>query len=215
MQLISMATLAGTAAFACMSCSPPKKLPLKIAPPPTPTVTTDDSPTSGTLSNRDVGAPGYGDASFGNNPIAKRILDAHNAVRTQVTPKASPPLVPLVWSDELARQAQRWADRCAFDHSRGQGYGENIYARGKHDSTPERAIQSFADEAEFYDYARNACMPGKECGHYTQVVWAASTSVGCAVSHCETNSPFPGFSSWDFWVCQYLPAGNVVGQKPY
>lgn len=45
-------------------------------------------------------------------------------------------------------------------------------------------------------------------GHYTQIVWASTTSVGCAVQYCEAgtlDSEYPGY----FSVCNYWPAGNV------
>ena len=46
------------------------------------------------------------------------------------------------------------------------------------------------------------------CGHYTQMVWQTSTKVGCAMAVCED-------SQEQVWVCQYQPAGNWVGKKPY
>jgi hypothetical protein len=143
------------------------------------------------------------------------MLAAHNDVRANANPAPGTPLAPLVWSDALARQAQAWADRCVYEHSKGEAYGENMYASGDHDSTAEQAAMSFAREAAFYDYATNSCAAGKVCGHYTQMVWSGTKAVGCAVSHCETNSPFPSHPAWDFWVCQYSPPGNYRGQKPY
>jgi len=38
-------------------------------------------------------------------------------------------------------------------------------------------------------------------GHYTQLVWANTSLIGCGVKHCTTNTPFPGFPEWDFVVC--------------
>jgi len=51
------------------------------------------------------------------------------------------------------------------------------------------------------------------CGHYTQVVWAKTRHVGCAIQDC---SPLTGaFSQGTYLVCNYGPAGNYVGQKPF
>src|SRR5689334_598073 len=55
------------------------------------------------------------------------ITAAHNQVRANVSPAASPPLVPLTWSSTVATAAQTWANGCSFAHS-GNGYGENIFA---------------------------------------------------------------------------------------
>jgi len=46
------------------------------------------------------------------------------------------------------------------------------------------------------------------CGHYTQVVWRSTTTVGCAMAVCKD-------SQEQIWVCQYQKPGNWVGQKPY
>ena len=50
------------------------------------------------------------------------------------------------------------------------------------------------------------------CGHYTQVVWAESSNLGCGYAQCTVNSPFDGFDTWDNWVCNYDPPGNVEGE---
>jgi len=48
-----------------------------------------------------------------------------------------------------------------------------------------------------YDFAAPGFDSGT--GHFTQVVWVASTSLGCGVK--------------DGWVCcRYSPAGNVDGE---
>ena len=65
-------------------------------------------------------------------------------------------------------------------------------------------VESWGSEIEFYNEANNTC--DDVCGHYTQIVWSNSTEVGCGMVTCD------GF---DIWVCQYNPAGNVVGQRPY
>lgn len=62
-------------------------------------------------------------------------------------------------------------------------------------------------EVEKYNYtlATNACDPGAVCGHYTQVVWAKSLEVGCAVKYCSDKNYY--------WQCNYGPGGNVDIEK--
>ncbi len=75
---------------------------------------------------------------------------------------------------------------------------------------------AWASEDVDYDYASNTCNAGKVCGHYTQLVWRDSTGVGCASRVCNVNSPFTiGNGRWILWVCDYLPPGNYIGERPY
>lgn len=131
----------------------------------------------------------------------------------------------LSYSPELEISAQTWADnlkktnRCKMRHSKGEGrYGENIFwasalewSDGRKELqqvSPKYVVDSWGSEKVDYDYTSNSCKPGKMCGHYTQVVWRTTTAVGCAVAVCED-------SQQQVWVCQYQPAGNWVGNKPY
>ena len=57
-----------------------------------------------------------------------------------------------------------------------------------------------------YREPQNYCRPGAVCGHFTQIIWAATEEVGCGVA---------GGMRRQFWVCFYLPPGNFAGQKPY
>jgi pathogenesis-related protein 1 len=147
------------------------------------------------------------------------ILAAHNKWRAEVG-------VPeLSYSAELESSALAWAENlkktnhCQMRHSRSDGsYGENLYwaspimwsagRREQQNIAPEAAVDSWGAEKSNYTYATNACKPGKVCGHYTQVVWKGSQLVGCAYAVCED-------SKEQVWVCQYRPAGNWVGEKPY
>jgi pathogenesis-related protein 1 len=141
------------------------------------------------------------------------MLDAHNAARAAVTPAPSTPLTPLTWSESDAAVARAHAALCVFEHNSNRGErGENLYA-----STgavgPEPVVTAWVNEQKAYNYSTNKCTG--VCGHYTQVVWANTTHVGCAKTMCPAEgSPFNG-RAWQNWVCNYSPPGNYVGQKPY
>ena len=73
--------------------------------------------------------------------------------------------------------------------------------------TPAEVAHDWASERSDYDYASNTCRTGAQCGHYTQMVWRTTTQVGCGMAICPDKG--------QIWVCNYNPAGNWVGEKPY
>jgi pathogenesis-related protein 1 len=150
---------------------------------------------------------------------SNEILAAHNRWRTSVG------VPPLKYSIELARASQTWADHlkqdnhCQMKHSDPSvHYGENLYwssaviwSDGKRDVKQMKAkkvVDDWAGERADYNYASNHCAPGKVCGHYTQVIWRTTTTVGCAIAVCDDTRD-------QVWVCRYQPPGNWVGEKPY
>ncbi|NBC38334.1 CAP domain-containing protein [Corallococcus exiguus] len=147
--------------------------------------------------------------------FARDMLEAHNAARAAAKPTPSPALEPLTWDPAVAEIAQKWVDNCDYEHNAGRGNaGENIAAATPDYLNAKTVVKGWVDEVADYDYSKNACASGKACGHYTQVVWRNTRRLGCATKRCTVNSPF-GTSSWDFWVCNYAPPGNYVGQRPY
>jgi pathogenesis-related protein 1 len=121
-------------------------------------------------------------------------------------------LPPLKWSNKLAEVAQKWANvlkekGCKLEHSKTQ-YGENIYWSWGKKRTPQEAVDAWASEKKDFDFEKLECIGSwYKCGHYTQLIWENTKSVGCAVAYCKDGS--------EVWVCNYEPAGNIVGQKPY
>jgi uncharacterized protein YkwD len=153
----------------------------------------------------------------GPKELARDMVDAHNQARAAAKPTPKPALPQLTWSDAAARKAADYAKKCRFEHNPDRGdFGENLAAATPNTWTTAQVVKSWADEAADYDHAKNTCKKGKMCGHYTQVVWRKTASVGCATVLCNKNSPFgPDFPHWQLWVCNYAPPGNWVGQRPY
>ena len=119
--------------------------------------------------------------------------------------------------------AAAWAAKCQdteaptglIDHDPARqnvaGYqyiGENIFASGGQTASAKQAVDDWAAEGASYDYATDSCASGQICGHYTQVVWRATTHVGCALHNCA------GLQYPSSIVCDYGPAATPAA-KPY
>ncbi|NXF93057.1 GLIP1 protein, partial [Eubucco bourcierii] len=156
---------------------------------------------------------------------AKFIADcvrAHNSFRSKVTPPASNMLL-MSWDAALAKTAKAWAEKCKFKHNiylkmPGKVHptftpvGENIWTGTASIFSVDEALRDWFNEVRSYDFNTNRCTG--MCGHYTQVVWAESYKVGCAVHFCHTVENFPGLLGAAHFVCNYGPAGNYPRQ-PY
>jgi len=143
------------------------------------------------------------------------IISAHNKWRSQAGVPA------LIWSEKLARYSQNWANLlaendCLMKHNINSDYGENIFWSGASlwatdgsasvsEVTSQDVINAWGSEGTDYDHENNTCRG--VCGHYTQIVWKTTKEVGCGISLCDDGS--------QLWVCNYFPAGNKTGQRPY
>jgi uncharacterized protein YkwD len=157
--------------------------------------------------------------------LADDFVCAHNAIRASLPspqPVPDPLLSELAWNQELAEYAQVHADTCVFAHSDntertnafGQWVGENLAANTGQGYDPYSVTDLWAAEAVDYDYATNTCADGEVCGHYTQIVWRQTTQIGCAKAICSTLTN-TSYMDAEYWVCEYMPGGNINGQRPY
>jgi len=96
--------------------------------------------------------------------------------------------------------------------------GENIAAStlmgSSFDGGYQSLAQAWADELQYWSPPNN-CQTGQVCGHYTQLVWNATTLVGCGYTQCTTLTGVPWTEPSLYLVCDYAEAGNVVGENPY
>jgi uncharacterized protein YkwD len=131
------------------------------------------------------------------------IVAAHDQLRAR---HCAP---PLAWSPALAQVAQQWAEtlaarECAFEHNPDVEYGENLaFFAPVGSMSPEAIAQGWYDEIRAYRFDR----PGfsMQTGHFTQLVWASTTEIGCGAVTCGDG---------EIWVCNYAPPGNVMGEFP-
>lgn len=131
-----------------------------------------------------------------------RLLERHNFYRQE---QGAP---NLIWSNELATEAQKWANVIAkkdqMVHS-DMEYGENIYV-ASFVPTPERVVDLWASEQTFYNGEIISYQNNSLFGHYTQIIWSETMYVGCAEAVAKSGNRY--------WVCEYNPPGNFIGKKP-
>ncbi|XP_064169624.1 cysteine-rich secretory protein LCCL domain-containing 2 [Anguilla rostrata] len=156
----------------------------------------------------------------------EEIVQLHNKLRGEVQPSASN-MEHMVWDEDLEASAMTWAQECKWEHGPSDllmSIGQNLAVHWGKYRSPAYHIQAWYDEAKDYTYPYpEECSPwcpdrctGPMCTHYTQLVWATTTRVGCAVHVC------PKMDVWgDVWensvylVCNYSPKGNWIGEAPY
>jgi hypothetical protein len=145
--------------------------------------------------------------------VNDRLLLAHNRARAELG------IAPLAWDDALAADAARWARRLTRigklvhspdDPADPDPQGENLWAGTRGHYGPEAMVGLWAAEKKNF---RPGIFPTnsttgelEDVGHYTQLVWRSSHSVGCAVARGAKD---------DFLVCRYSEGGNVIGEVPY
>merc|ERR1711962_659107 len=107
----------------------------------------------------------------------------------------------LVWNHELETGAQRWADQCIFGHDKTVMAGIG------------KAVKSWFDEVTNPGFSAENISPyifTGGTGHYTQVVWAETTQVGCGWSYFRD----AGYVK-NLLICNYAKGGNYPGADMY
>lgn len=128
--------------------------------------------------------------------LENAMMEGHNAARQIVGVR------PLVWDPDLAASAAECAAQLArteqFQHCQmlsGQvPQGENLWMGTISAYSFPDMIKSWTDERanKFGNYGMT--------GHYDQVVWGGTTTVGCAIASSQ---------AYDYLVCRYWPQGNI------
>ncbi|XP_063045297.1 C-type lectin domain family 18 member A-like [Engraulis encrasicolus] len=140
-----------------------------------------------------------------------QIVTQHNRLRSRVSPMAAN-MQKMEWSEGLASLAQERAAAasCSLDsglqeRATSSGYvGWNTHQAVHGESSLAKVIDSWFLEGRDYIYQGGHCRQNSTCHHYTQLVWATSSYVGCAQRlACQK-----GGSLWDLFVCAYSPGGN-------
>lgn len=147
-------------------------------------------------------------ADRGEPLLRSTVLKAHNQARADFGVPA------MAWSDQLAAEAMGHAQYMArtgiYGHDQTPGrrkkQGENLWRGPRGVFSYDIMVGVMVDEEKLF---RPGAFPNNAVGgdwqavaHYTQIVWPATTEVGCAVASSATI---------DYFVCRYSPTGNKDG----
>ncbi|KZC10426.1 Cell wall protein PRY3 [Dufourea novaeangliae] len=116
---------------------------------------------------------------------------------------------PLEIVDELNELAQEWADdlakRGVLAYKSDPEYGENIFLGDTAETIkPEDPLKFWYREGRYFKYGEESVENSEDVRHFTQLVWAATTSVGLGMATDSDGKVY--------FVCFYQPPGNVSGE---
>ena len=147
-------------------------------------------------------------ADRGASLLRDTVLAAHNQARARFG-------VPsIAWNEQLASEAMGHASYMArtgiYGHDQTPGrrkkQGENLWRGPRGVFSYQIMIGVMVDEAKLF---RPGVFPDNSVdgdwlavAHYTQIIWPATTEVGCAMASSATT---------DYFVCRYAPTGNKDG----
>ncbi|XP_006755831.1 PREDICTED: C-type lectin domain family 18 member A isoform X1 [Myotis davidii] len=164
------------------------------------------------------------------------LLSLHNRLRSRVHPPAAN-MQRLDWSESLAQQARARAARCGTPApslvptpgATSQGapapslvptpgatsqVGWNVQLLPVGSASFVHVVGLWFAEGQRYSHEAAECALNATCTHYTQLVWATSSQLGCGQHPCSGEQ-----AEMEAFVCAYSPGGNweVNGQTivPY
>ncbi len=162
------------------------------------------------------------------------ILDLHNSLRAKIAngegiegidgkPIYAADMTELVWDNELAEIAQRWANQCTIDTDEQRDVedfevGQNINSywplEGTNPSDEEilaQLFQPWADEIKLYNTSiPYSSQDASDAASFTQLVWSNTRKIGCGMVSIAKESVLGRLL-----VCNYGSKGNLDGMDLY
>ena len=147
-------------------------------------------------------------ADRGGSLLRTSALRLHNDARRSFG------VAPVAWSEALADEARAYARTMAatgtYGHDRTPGrrqrMGETLWRGSRGVFSYETMIGVMVDEGRLFRPgifpAVSATRNWADVGHFTQIVWPATTEIGCGLASSAGS---------DYLVCRYAPTGNKDG----
>jgi len=171
--------------------------------------------------------PHLDDAQWSGD-VVQDLVRGHNAIRARVGLQGLTEDAQLRESSEAAVHAIATSHGCEIYHTSSSSrlntphfyyVGENLYKVEGMKPTGGGIVDAWYAELQDYRYGEvgqsctKACLgrtnPPCQTGHFTQMMWQETTSIGCGVAACESQEDVY------ITVCQYGPGGNLVGNRPF
>ncbi|CAL4112315.1 unnamed protein product, partial [Meganyctiphanes norvegica] len=148
----------------------------------------------------------------------------------------------LIWNDELAWIAQKWADQCIYEHeslvkpkkkgkrnlcSRTYVVGQNLYYSNRFKTKNSlddwrRAIRGWFNEVRHLpaEQIKHLGRPKTKevVNHYTTLMWAITNEIGCGAVYYSGGGyklPDGNYNKGRILVCNYGPGGNIINAPVY
>ncbi|KAL6061798.1 hypothetical protein STEG23_022386 [Scotinomys teguina] len=138
------------------------------------------------------------------------ILSLHNRLRSQVQPPAAN-MQRMDWNESLAQIAQARAALCGTSttpnlasaprHTPQVGWNTQLLPVGS--TSFVEVVNLWFAEGLQYRHGDTECAHNATCTHYTQLVWATSSQLGCGRHLCSVDQ-----TAMEAFVCAYSPGGN-------
>ncbi|KAL1679279.1 fruiting body protein SC7 [Schizophyllum commune] len=112
----------------------------------------------------------------------------------------------------LSDKAADWASQCIWEHSNsGQNLAAWFSTQANKPMNIPQGVGGWNDEEPNYNATTYS-----GAGHWTQVVWKSTTSVGCAAYSCPPGrKPTDPWKTLWYYVCNYYRPGNVSPREKY
>ncbi|VDD78152.1 unnamed protein product [Mesocestoides corti] len=85
----------------------------------------------------------------------------------------------------MEQLAIEWVNRCEYRHPNRTG--QNLATAGGFTPNLTQMAEGWYSEFRDYNYTNKSC--SNVCGHYTQMVWATTVGLGCAMKQCDDIRP--------------------------
>ena len=151
-------------------------------------------------------------ADWNFDTFHKELVARHNELRKKHAASA------LTTLKALTTLCQKTVDNCksigGLQHGNlnmddGTRVGQNLYLSSWAPTGTQVADSWYSENVDYNYSTGKAKTANAVVGHFTQLVWKGSKQIGCAVAV----GPWQGYQNSYYVGCDYLPAGNYIGQE--